>query len=43
MLILIRLKKGNIIFKVDGEETSYTYERDGTSAVIDDVVYARGQ
>lgn len=37
------IKKGNITFKIEGEETTYSYGREGTSAVIDGTVYLRVQ
>jgi hypothetical protein len=37
------IKNKTITFKYDGSEVTYSYERDGTSAIIDNVAYARGQ
>ena len=37
------IKNKTITFKYDGNEVTFTYERDGTSAVIDNVVYVRGE
>jgi hypothetical protein len=37
------IKNKTITFKYDGKEDTFSYSRDGAAAVIDGVVYIRGQ
>ncbi|HOD93854.1 MAG TPA: hypothetical protein PLT91_03645 [Clostridia bacterium] len=37
------IKNKTIIFKYDDNEITYSYERNGTNAIIDNVIYTRGQ